>query len=319
MLALLCVTPGFAQKPNKPLKNKLPRKTVLGALHQAMDSTAVQTFVCARNTTSISVEVANGSIQDDKPYLITLDSLGITLEVYQDGETGYNEFYQYKGTNFRKVLAKLNSAKLKEQTDSTAVPLCGAGVVTLKISSPKGVYQTFTDESGVLNCTGDFFGVISYIKSLIPNLDEILSDDYRVDPVLIENELLINNNSSKFEPSADNKGVISVPYPTNVPSVLLSDNVDVKIQLNIDDPKQLRLIKLSHYAGKKKKTKLLGFTYKDLATQGSFFDTVYKGKTGVVTLDYTIDNPTAGFYGIYNVVSGDIAIFEITQTVEAVG
>lgn len=99
------------------VNGRLPRKAIIGAMQNAMqDSTgsSLKPFVCKPNTVSITIEVTNNSLPEERPYTITADSLGVTLEIFRGHEHVYNEYFHYRGSNFARIKAKANSAKLKK-------------------------------------------------------------------------------------------------------------------------------------------------------------------------------------------------------------
>lgn len=164
------------------VNNRLPRKVIIDAMNNALQDSArttIKPFVCKPNTTSITICVNNFSDIEDNPYIITVDSLGITLEIFKNEEHILNEFYEYRGSNFSKILAKSNSAKLKK-VKPHGIVLDGGTTTLLSFNNDKGVYFTISDESGIRNYEGDFDGVITEIIRQIPNFQAIVCKKYDI-------------------------------------------------------------------------------------------------------------------------------------------
>ena len=162
------------------VNNRLPRKAIINAMQNALQDTTVASikpFVCKANTTTITIRVTNESVQEERPYLITVDSLGIVLEIFRGDEHVFSEFYQYRGCNFDKIKAKVQAAKLKKVKPYGEM-LGGGNTTVLSFHNDNGVYFELSDESGVMNYDGDFDGVITEITRQIPHFQAIICKDY---------------------------------------------------------------------------------------------------------------------------------------------
>lgn len=162
------------------INNRLPRKTIINVMQNALQdttATSIKPFVCKANTTAITIQVTNESVQEERPYLITVDSLGIVLEIFRGDEHVFSEFYQYRGCNFDKIKAKVQAAKLKKVKPYGDM-LCGGNTTVLSFHNDNGVYFELSDESGVMNYDGDFDGVITEITRQIPHFQAIICKDY---------------------------------------------------------------------------------------------------------------------------------------------
>lgn len=190
----------FAAETTAQINNRLPRKAIIGAMNNALRDTtgsSVKPFVCKANTNAITIEVTNASLQEERPYLITADSLGITLEIFRGNEHVFNEFYQYRGSNFAKIMAKVKSAKLKK-VKSHGESIDGGNTTILSFLNPKGAYFTLSDKSGVMNYDGDFDGVITEITRQIPNFQAIICKDYKKPIPLKDGEVKLEKDDVAF-------------------------------------------------------------------------------------------------------------------------
>lgn len=190
----------FAAETTAQINNRLPRKAIIGAMNNALRDTtgsSVKPFVCKANTNAVTIEVTNASLQEERPYLITADSLGITLEIFRGNEHVFNEFYQYRGCNFAKIMAKVKSAKLKK-VKSHGESIDGGNTTILSFLNPNGAYFTLSDKSGVMNYDGDFDGVITEITRQIPNFQAIICKDYKKPIPLKDGEVKLEKDDVAF-------------------------------------------------------------------------------------------------------------------------
>ncbi|MGM9846595.1 MAG: hypothetical protein ACI31F_01450 [Muribaculaceae bacterium] len=185
ILAVLTLVSVFAVPCHAEIKNRLPKKKIVSAIQAIkQDSTATlnKPFECLPGTTSITVESACPSVLEDRPYTITVDSLGITLEIFNSAGQVYNKFFRYKGCNFEKIMAKVDSAKLKKVKKHGEL-LTGGTNVYLSFYNKKEKYFAVSNENGEMNYEGDFDGIIEEIKGQIPDFDSII-EQFRSDSLI---------------------------------------------------------------------------------------------------------------------------------------
>lgn len=191
----------FSAGTQAQVNNRLPRRAIIGAMQNAMQDTTgskLKPFVCKPNTKSITIEVTNLSVPEERPYIITADSLGITLEIFRGDEHVYNEFFQYRGSNFAKIMAKVKSAKLKK-VKAHGVMLDGGNSTVLSFQNARGTYFSLSDNSGSMDYEGDFDGVITEITRQIPNFQAIICKDYESPNSLKADEVKINGTVCNFQ------------------------------------------------------------------------------------------------------------------------
>ena len=191
LICLFLVSTGVSTVHSQ-VRNKLPKKALLGAVSNALQDTTgskIKPFRCKPNTSSITVRVTNLSLPEERPYLITADSLGVTLEIFRGDEHVFNEFYEYRGSNFNKIIAKANSAKLKKVKQHGFL-LSGGNSTTLSFNNKKGAYFSLSDNSGLMDYEGDFDGIITEITRQIPNFQDIICKDYSNSSIDINEDYL---------------------------------------------------------------------------------------------------------------------------------
>lgn len=306
--------------------NRLPRKAIIGAMQNAMqDSTGsnLKPFVCKEGTKSITIKVTNAFLPEERPYIITADSLGVTLEIFRGNEHVYNEFFQYHGSNFAKIKAKANSAKLKKVTEQ-GVLLAGGNTTVLSFNNAKGSYFLLTDNSGLRDYAGDFDGVITEIIRQIPNFQAIICKDYNEaetitstagasTPILKDNEIKINDVVVELDPISEVAKVLTCDI-----AEAFSVGSEFEVQWPSKIQGQYKLIKLRKFKNKKKKQEFYGFTYEDIVKNNISSTSETTGFT--VVAKYSIENPVNGFvyYILYNDKIGKGIVLMLSKS-DAVG
>lgn len=307
LIAFLSIS--FCTIAEAQVHNRLPRKAIIGAMQNAMqDSTGsnLKPFVCKKGTKSITIKVTNASLPEERPYIITADSLGVTLEIFRGNEHVYNEFFQYHGSNFAKIKAKANSAKLKKVAEQ-GVLLAGGNTTVLSFNNAKGPYFSLTDNSGLRDYVGDFDGVITEIIRQIPNFQAIICKDYSNGaetvastegdsvPPLKDNEIKIDDVVIELEPISEVAKVLACDI-----AEAFSVGSEFEVQWPSKFQGQYKLIKLRKFKDKKKKQEFYGFTYEDVVKNSV---PAISEKTGTtVVAKYSIENPAKGYvyYILYN-------------------
>lgn len=321
IIAFLSIS--FCTIAEAQVHNRLPRKAIIGAMQNAMqDSTGsnLKPFVCKKGTKSITIKVTNASLPEERPYIITADSLGITLEIFRGNEHVYNEFFQYHGSNFAKIKAKANSAKLKKVAEQ-GVLLAGGNTTVLSFNNAKGPYFSLTENSGLRDYAGDFDGVITEIIRQIPNFQAIICKDYNNEaetitstvgtstPILKDNEIKINDVVVELD---------SISEVTKVLACDIAEAFSVGTEFEVQWPSkfmgQYKLIKLRKFKNKKKKQEFYGFTYEDIVKNNISSASETTGST--VVAKYSIENPANDFvyYILYNDKTGKGVVLMLSKS-----
>lgn len=261
----------FATETTAQVNNRLPRKAIIGAMNNALRDTtgsSVKSFVCKANTKAITIEVTNASLQEERPYLITADSLGITLEIFRGDEHVFNEFYQYRGSNFAKIMAKVKSARLKK-VKAHGETIDGGNTTVLSFLNPKGAYFSLSDKSGVMNYDGDFDGVITEITRQIPNFQAIICKDYSKPIPLKDGEVKLEKDNVTFVALKEISNILSGGSDKEIETLPC---VGTPIELNLiwkeSDNRSIKLVPAKQYKPKKGKTTFWGITFEDIVKNG---------------------------------------------------
>lgn len=261
----------FTAETIAQVNNRLPRKAIIGAMNNALRDTtgsSVKPFVCKANTKAITIEVTNASLQEERPYLITADSLGITLEIFRGNEHVFNEFYQYRGSNFAKIMAKVKSAKLKK-VKPHGESIDGGNTTVLSFLNPKGAYFSLSDKSGVMNYDGDFDGVITEITRQIPNFQAIICKDYNKPIPLKDGQVKLEKDDVKFVELKEVANVLSAGSDNEIETLSC---VGSPIELNIiwkeSDNRSIKLVPAKQYKPKKGKKTFWGISFEDIIKRG---------------------------------------------------
>lgn len=299
---------------NAQINGRLPRKTIIGAMQNAMqDSTgsSLKPFVCKPNTVSITIEVTNLSLPEERSFTITADSLGVTLEIFIGNEHVYNEFFQYRGGNFARTKAKVSSAKLKK-VKVHGETLDGGNTTTLSFNNSKGAYFRLSDNSGRMDYEGDFDGVITEITRQIPDFQAIICKDYgEPSPTNTKDEIKLNTQVYSPITLAEISGVMTLPegiFPDEI--VLSEENPELVIDF-LQDKHDLKLIKMRKVKGKKKKKEFYGITYEDVV-KNAVEPTSEAASSGVTTLKFKLSTADNAYYVLYDNDSNKAIVLKIT-------
>lgn len=284
------------------VNGRLPRKAIIGAIQNAMqDSTgsSLKPFVCKTNTISITIEVTNKSLTDERLYTITADSLGITLEIFRGNEHVYNEFYHYRGSNFARIKAKANSAKLKKvKTHGGA--LVGVNTTVLSFNNRKGTYFSLSDNSGKMDYEGDFDGVITEITRQIPNFQAIICKDYgNPSPTVTRNEVKLNGQMFNQISLTEITGVMTLPEGLSAEEIVLTDENPELVIEYLNDKHDMKLIKMRKFINKKKKKEFYGITYEDVV-KNAIVPTSETTSSGVTSLNFNLSDAHNSYYVLYD-------------------
>lgn len=293
--------------------NRLPRKAIIGAMHNAMqDSTGatLKPFECRRNTTSITIEVTNLSLPEERPYIITVDSLGVTLEIFRGDEHVFNEFFHYHGSNFNRIKAKVKSAKLKK-VKSHGESLEGGNTTVLNFNNRKGTYFRLSDKSGIMDYEGDFDGVITEITRQIPNFQAIICKDYGLaTSTEIKDEILLNNQICTMIKPTEVSGVLTFGEVKECNIITLTkENPGFSISF-LEDKHELKLIKMRKFRGKKKKKEFYGITFENVV-KNTFAPESKSSLAGVTTIKYILSDLSDSFYVLYDSRTNEGYIFRV--------
>lgn len=287
---------------NAQVNGRLPRKAIIGAMQNAMqDSTgsSLKPFVCKPNTVSITIEVTNESLPEERPYTITADSLGVTLEIFRGEEHVYNEFFQYRGSNFARIKAKVTSAKLKK-VKVHGDALEGGNTTVLSFNNRKGAYFRLSDNSGKMDYEGDFDGVITEITRQIPNFQAIICKDYGdATPAILNDEIKVNNQVCSEISLAEISGVMTLSEGLSPEEIVLTDEQPDLTVSFLNDKHNLKLIKMRKFKGKKKKNEFYGITYEDIV-KNAIEPTSETTESGVTTHKFVLSDSDNGYYILYD-------------------
>ncbi len=292
----------FATEINAQLNNRLPRKAIIGAMNNALRDTtgaSVKPFVCKPNTTAITIEVTNTSLSEERPYLITADSLGITLEIFRGDEHLFNEFYQYRGSNFAKIMAKVKTAKLKK-VKVHGESIDGGNTTVLSFLNNKGSYFSLSDKSGLMNYEGDFDGVITEITRQIPNFQAIICKDYTKPIPIKDGEVKLEKDDVSFVALKEVSNILSAGNDNEIETLPI---VGTPIELNLiwkeSDNRSIKLVPAKKYKPKKGKTTFWGISFEDIVKNG-IPSTTYTTADGVVKAKYYFEPEYGKVYIFYD-------------------
>ncbi len=308
MMALISMpTSGQTQ-----LKNKLPKKAIIDATQQALqDTTSIHAIlVGANNIISITIE-GNTSEDNTTQYVLTLDSLGITLEVLYANNIIYNEFFKYSAANFNKVIAYAEAMKLKSsELHRDTIASEQITTINFNLSSKKSL--SLHNKLGMADYEGNFSGFVTYAQSLVPDFNSIINAEYLNPTDFIDDAVYINGFKTHEAQTKESKKVITVPIDT---CLIIPKDVTEKIvyQLEIseDEAKLLKLIKVEK---NKNKNKNVRFTYKDVTKNSIPYTAINLDNNGIATIEYDTTPLNKGVYCIYNPSKSKALIFYITDS-----
>lgn len=294
----------WAQSHNSVnLHNRLPRKTIINAAQRVLQNTindSTNVLLCDHNTAFITIDVHSASNEKGFPYMITVDSLGILLEIFSGTSCIYNEFFEYKGTNFNKIKALANSANLK-LAELHKDSLATTENITLNFNTKIQSYFSVMCSDGMINYSGNFHGFIDYIKSLIPNFNEIINSDYEDPSDYTDGSVYINGVQDKWRTITEDKGILllkvdSILYTAdkNEPKLVLKTKISSK------EAEHLQFIETQHFNKKRKKLNYYGFSYEDIVKKSKYATLVKTTNNGITTIEFSLDSITPGVYAIYN-------------------
>lgn len=308
----------LATETTAQVNNRLPRKAIIGAMNNALRDTtgsSVKPFVCKANTKAITIEVTNTSLQEERPYLITADSLGITLEIFRGNEHVFNEFYQYRGSNFTKIMAKVKSAKLKK-VKPHGESIDGGNTTVLSFLNPKGAYFSLSDKSGVMNYDGDFDGVITEITRQIPNFQAIICKDYNKPIPLKDGQVKLEKDDVKFVELKEVANVLSAGSDNEIETLSC---VGSPIELNIiwkeSDNRSIKLVPAKQYRPKKGKKKFWGISFEDIIKNG-IPSSANTTADGIVEARYSFDPENEKVYVLYDSTNNTAYPFKVIVSSE---
>lgn len=292
----------FATETTAQVNNRLPRKAIIGAMNNALRDTtgsSVKPFVCKANTKAITIEVTNASLQEERPYLITADSLGITLEIFRGDEHVFNEFYQYRGSNFAKIMAKVKSAKLKK-VKSHGEAIEGGNTTVLSFLNPKGAYFTLSDKSGIMNYEGDFDGVITEITHQIPNFQVIICKDCKKTIPLKNGQVKLEENDVIFTALKEVANILYVGSDNEIaPMPCARSPIELNLIWKESDNRSIKLVPAKQYKPKKEEKTFWGISFEDIVKNGI----PSKASTtadGVVKAKYIFEPENGKVYILYD-------------------
>lgn len=300
------------------VNNRLPRKAIIGAMNNALRDTtgsAVKPFVCKANTKAITIEVTNTSLQEERPYLITADSLGITLEIFRGNEHVFNEFYQYRGSNFAKIIAKVKSAKLKK-VKPHGESIDGGNTTVLSFLNPKGAYFSLSDNSGVMNYDGDFDGVITEITKQIPNFQAIICKDYNKPIPLKDGQVKLEKDDVKFVELKEVTNVLSAGSENEIePLTCVGSPIELNIIWKESDNRSIKLIPAKQYKPKKGKKTFWGISFEDIIKNG-ISSSAISTADGIVKAKYSFEPENGKVYIFYDSTNNTAYPFMVIESSE---
>lgn len=312
----------FATEINAQLNNRLPRKAIIGAMNNALRDTtgaSVKPFVCKPNTKAITIEVTNSSLSEERPYLITADSLGITLEIFRGDEHVFNEFYQYRGSNFAKIMAKVKTAKLKK-VKVHGESIDGGNTTVLSFLNNKGSYFSLSDKSGLMNYEGDFDGVITEITRQIPNFQAIICKDYTKPIPLKDGEVKLEKDNVSFIALKEISNILSAGSDNEIePLPCVGTPIELNLIWKESDNRSIKLVPAKQYKPKKGKTSFWGISFEDIVKNGipSVTSTTVDG---VVKAKYNFEPGNGKVYILYDSNNNTAYPFMVIESEEeAVG
>lgn len=260
------------------------------------------------------MRISSSNKKEESPCLITVDTLGITLEVFSGENRVYYEFFEYKETNFAKILAKAKASKLK-RTKEYKSPIDCKRDTTLSFNVSNKTYFEISNIDGVAVYAGDFKGFIKYITIQIPKFEEIINSEFLNPADFEDNMALVNGIKVHKQPTTEIDGVLTV----NTDSINAQfskkqiSKIIIQVEISPSEAQQLRLVKVNHYYGRKKKIKYSGFTYEDIVKKSILPSSVKVSYNGIAEIVFDGQNLDNGFYAIYNPIVNNIVYFEITN------
>ncbi len=295
------------------VNGRLPRKAIIGAMQNAMqDSTgsSLKPFVCKPNTVSIMIEVSNKSLPEERPYTITADSLGVTLEIFRGNEHVYNEFFQYRGSNFARIKAKVTSAKLKK-VKVHGEALNGGNTTVLSFNNYKGTYFRLSDNSGKMDYEGDFDGVITEITRQIPNFQAIICKDYEDSiPAITKDEIKLNGQVYTPVTLTEISGVLTFSEEAIPGEISLTEGKPVLVVSFLNVKHDIKLIKMHKFKGKKKTKEFYGITFEDVVKNAIVPSSEFTA-SGVSTLKFNFADITDSYYVLYDSETHKAIVFKV--------
>lgn len=300
--------------------NRLPRKAIIGAMNNALQqdtaTNATRPFVCKANTMAITIEVSNPSLQDDCPYIITADTLGITLEIFREDEHVFNHFYQYRGSNFAKIMAKVKSAQLMKVKEHGEA-IRGGNITVLSFLNKKGAYFKLTDKSGLMNYDGDFDGVITEITRQIPGFNAIISKDYDNPIPLIDGEVKLEKDPIALTALKESAGVLVFKDKVAIDSIPCAGSpIKLSAMWKESDKRSISIVPATQYKPKKKsKDTFWGITYEDVVKTAIPASTSTTSN-GVVKAKFTLTPEDGKVYFLYDAAANAAYPFIIIQSDE---
>lgn len=299
-----------AQNQQGTLQNRLSRQSIINAAQRTIQDSIKNTgtpLVCELSTSSIVVRISSLNKEKDTPCLITVDTLGITLEFFSGENCIYNKFFKYKGTNFAKILAKANASKLKRTKEYKSFIDCKRDT-TLSFNVSNKTYFEVSNVDGVADYAGDFKGFIKSITTQILKFEDIINCEFLNPEDFKDNMALINGIKVHKQLVTEIDGVLTVNTDSinaqfskkQIPKIV------IQLEINPSEAQQLRLVKVNHYYGRKKKIKYSGFTYEDIVKNSILPSSVKTSYNGIVAIEFKNEGIDAGVYSVYNPVSGSI-------------
>ena len=313
----LCGMTVNAQNQQGTLQNRLPRKTIIHAAQRTIQDSIKNMgtpLICEPSTSSIVVRISSSNKKKESPRLITVDTLGITLEVFSGENRVYYESFEYKETNFAKILAKAKASKLK-RTKEYKSPIDCKRDTTLSFNVSNKTYFEISNIDGVAVYAGDFKGFIKYITTQIPKFEEIINSEFLNPADFEDNMALINGIKVHKQPTTEIDGVLTV----NTDSINAQfskkqiSKIIIQLEISPSEAQQQRLVKVNHYYGRKKKIKYSGFTYEDIVKNSILPSSVKVSYNGIAEIVFDGQNLDNGIYAIYNPIVNNIVYFEITN------
>lgn len=303
----------WAQVQNQVnLHNRLPRKTIISAAQRVLQDTTNDSnnaLLCDHNTAFITIDVHKKSNEKGFPYMITADSLGIVLEIFSGTSCIHNEFFEYKGTNFDKIKAKANASNLKiEKLHKDS--LTSTENITLNFNTKIKSYFSVMCSDGMINYSGDFQGFIDYVKSLIPNFNNIINSDYANPSDYIDGGIYINGVRDKWKTITEKKGLLLIKKDSVLYTVGKNESkLILKAKISPKEAQRLQFIETSHFY--KKKINYYGFSFEDIVKKSKYPTLVKTTNNGISTIEFSLDSINPGIYAIYDSNTNWAIIFEV--------
>lgn len=304
-----------AQNQQGTLQNRLPRKTIIHAAQRTIQDSIKNMgtpLICEPSTSSIVVRISSSNKKKESPCLITVDTLGITLEIFSRENRVYYEFFEYKETNFAKILAKANASKFKKTKEHQSLIDCKRDI-TLSFNAHNSIYFELSNIGGIADYTGDFKGFIKYVIAQIPEFEGIINSEF-LNPLDFKNDMaLINGIRVSKRQVYEIDGVLTVNTDSinaQFPKKKIS-KIIIQLEITPSEAQQLRLIKVNHYYGRKKKIKYSGFTYEDIVKNSILPLSVKVSYNGITTIEFACQGIDASMYSIYSSTSNTCYTLQI--------